>query len=110
MEIINRKIEELKLDRQIARFRWMGVHGMERQDTDKRIHPTQKPVELCGWFIEQFCKRDNIVVDIYGGSGSTLISCEKLNRKCMMMEIDPQYCQVIIDRWEKLTGNKAKKL
>jgi len=51
-----------------------------------------------------------IVMDLFGGSGSTLIACEQLNRKCFMMELDPVYCQVIINRWEKFTGKTAKKL
>ena len=54
--------------------------------------------------------RDGIILDGFGGSGSTLIACEKLNRKCRMMEIDPIYCQVIIDRYEKFTGKKAIKM
>ena len=49
----------------------------------------------------------NIVVDIFGGSGSTLIACEQLNRKCYMMELDPHYIDVIIQRWENFTGEKA---
>jgi hypothetical protein len=53
---------------------------------------------------------DEIVLDLFGGSGSTIIACEQLNRKCFMMELDSIYCQVIIDRWEKFTGNKAKKI
>jgi DNA modification methylase len=50
------------------------------------------------------------VLDLFGGSGSTLIACEQLNRTCYMMEIDPKYCDVIIDRWEQFTGQKAVKL
>jgi site-specific DNA-methyltransferase (adenine-specific) len=52
----------------------------------------------------------DIVTDLFGGSGSTLIACEQLNRKCYMMEFDPKYVDVIIDRWEKFTGQKAVKL
>ena len=74
----------------------------------KYNHPTQKPVELCERALFNSSIRENIVLDIFGGSGSTLIACERLNRKCYMMEIDPVYCQVIIDRWEKFTGQKAK--
>lgn len=51
--------------------------------------------------------KNNIVLDLFGGSGSTLIACEQLNRKCHMMEIDPKYCDVIIRRWQKLTGRAA---
>ena len=53
---------------------------------------------------------DNIILDVFGGSGSTLIACEQTNRKCFMMEIDPFYCSVIIERFEKLTNQKAVKL
>jgi DNA modification methylase len=66
-----------------------------------------KPIELCCKGIENSSPREGIVLDCFGGSGSTLIACEKLNRKCRMMEIGPRYCQVIIDRWEKQTGLKA---
>jgi 16S rRNA G966 N2-methylase RsmD len=67
-----------------------------------------KPVALCEKFIKLYSKRS--VLDLFGGSGSTLIACEKTNRKCYMMEIDPHYCDVIIARWEKYTGNKAEKI
>jgi DNA modification methylase len=66
--------------------------------------------ELCARAIEYSSKRNETVVDLFGGSGSTLIACEQTNRRCYMMELDPHYCQVIIDRWEKLTGEKAVKL
>lgn len=71
-------------------------------------HPTQKPVALAGEAIEKTTQKGDSVMDVFGGSGSTLIACEQLNRKCYMMELDPQYVRVIIDRWEKLTGEKAK--
>lgn len=73
-------------------------------------HPTIKPVELIIKAIENSSPREGIVMDLFGGSGSTLIACEKTNRKCRMMEISPIYCQVIIDRWEKFTGQKAVQL
>jgi DNA modification methylase len=53
---------------------------------------------------------DNSVLDLFGGTGTTLIASEQLNRKCYMMELDPHYCDVIIARWEKLTGNKAERI
>lgn len=52
-------------------------------------------------------KRDNIVLDLFGGSGTTIIACEQLGRDCRMMELDPKYCDVIIKRWENYTGQKA---
>lgn len=77
-----------------------------------RVHPTQKPVKLFSDIIKKFDQKNevSIVLDVFGGSGSTLIACEQLKRKCYTMELDEHYCDVIIARWEKLTGNKAKKL
>ena len=75
-----------------------------------KLHPTMKPVALVSNALMNSSNRDSIVLDLFGGSGSTLIACEKLNRKCRMMEIDPIYCQVIIDRWEKYTNGKARKI
>lgn len=76
------------------------------KDTDY-LHPTQKPVELALRAFKNHKKAKNIL-DLFGGSGSTLIACERAERKCFMMELDPKYCDVIIDRWEKLTDQKAK--
>lgn len=91
--------------RMSIRIKWSGHHGMQRDDTKKRVHPTQKPTALAEWFFEQWGKDAKNVVDIYGGSGSTLIACEKTNRKCFMMELDPHYIDVIASRWCKFTGN-----
>ena len=91
----------------IARIKWAGMFGMEKQDTKTRVHPTQKPIALCEWFISKYTKIENIILDLFGGSGSTLIACEQLNRKCYMMELDPHYIDVIIQRWENFTGEKA---
>jgi DNA modification methylase len=74
------------------------------------LHPTMKPIELMENALLNSSLRNNIIIDLFGGSGSSLIACEKLSRKCRMMEIDPVYCQVIIDRWEKFTGKKAVKI
>tara|TARA_R100001480_G_scaffold50970_7_gene64326 strand:- start:172 stop:1365 length:1194 start_codon:yes stop_codon:yes gene_type:complete len=73
-------------------------------------HPTQKPVALGVEAIDKTTKHDSTVLDLFGGSGSTLIACEKTSRICYMMEIDPIYCDVIIQRWEEYTGNKAELL
>ena len=91
----------------IARIKWAGMFGMEKQDTRTRVHPTQKPIALCEWFITRYSNSDNIILDLFGGSGSTLIACEQLDRKCYMMELDPHYIDVIIQRWENFTGEKA---
>ena len=79
----------------------------EREGLD---HATPKPLALCARGIKTSSREGEIVLDVFGGSGSTLIACEQLNRKCRMMELDPHYCTVIIARWEKLTGQKAVKL
>lgn len=75
-----------------------------------RLHPTMKPIKLISRFIVNSSRRGDIVADIFGGSGSTMIACEQLGRRCRMLELDPHYCDVIIDRWEKFTGQKARKL
>ena len=74
------------------------------------IHKCPKQVGMLFELFKRYSERDSRILDFFGGSGSTLIACEKLNRKCRMMEIDPIYCQVIIDRWEKYTSKKAEKL
>jgi site-specific DNA-methyltransferase (adenine-specific) len=99
-----------KHKRDIARIKWAGMFGMNQTTDAKRVHPTQKPVALVGWFLNRYGKDGDIVADLFGGSGSTMMACEQLNRKCRMMELDPHYCDVIIARWEKLTGQKAVKL
>jgi len=96
-----------KHHRKIVRIQWYGAISIGKEDTKKRIHPTQKPIELALWFIEKF-NGENIV-DPFLGSGSTLIACEKTNRKCYGMEIDPHYCDVIVKRWEEYTRKKAER-
>lgn len=70
-------------------------------------HPTMKPVKLMARLIKNSTRQGETVLDVFGGSGTTLIACEQLNRTCWMMELDPHYADVIIARWEKLTGEKA---
>jgi len=82
----------------------------EKKPNKSVEHPTMKPLKLVSKAIKASCVRDDIVLDVFGGSGSTLIACEQLGRQCRMMEIDPIYVDVIIARWEKLTGKKAVKL
>lgn len=74
------------------------------------LHPTMKPVELVANCLMDATREGDTVLDVFGGSGTTLIACEQLNRKCRMMELDPHYCDVIMARWEKLTGQKAVKI
>ena len=73
-------------------------------------HPTMKPVRLFGYQTRNSSKPGDIVLDTFGGSGTTIVACEQLKRKARIMELDPHYCDVIIARWEKLTGQKAIKL
>ena len=74
------------------------------------LHPTMKPVKLIARLINNSSRSGELVLDLFGGSGTTLIACEQMNRKCYMMEYDPKYVDVIIERWEKLTGKKAQKI
>ena len=73
------------------------------------LHPTMKPIRLVGRLIANSSKVGECVLDTFGGSGSTLIAAEQLGRKCYMMEKDPKYVDVIVDRWEAYTGQKAEK-
>lgn len=78
------------------------------QRTQKNdLHPTMKPIALCYKAIENSSKKEDIVLDLFGGSGSTLIASEQLDRHCYTMELDPKYVDVIIQRWENFTGEKA---
>ena len=94
---------------------WYGATNEKTVwDIDKEkkcdLHPTMKPIEVVARAINNSSKKGNVVLDLFGGSGSTLIACEQLNRKCYMMELDPHYIDVIIQRWENFTGEKAVKL
>lgn len=83
------------------------VWSLSRGATGKYVHPTQKPVELIELALKNSSKCGDTVIDVFGGSGSTLIACEKLNRLAKLMELDPKYCDVIVKRWEDFTGKKA---
>jgi len=96
---------------EMARITWAGFLGHDKkQDGDRKVHPTQKPIKLAEWFFDKWGKDKTNIVDLYGGSGSTLIACEKTDRKCFMMEIDPHYCDVILQRYEKFSGKKVQKI
>lgn len=100
-----------KHKRRMLRHDWFGfLSSQNAKDAQHRVHPTQKPVTLLVDIINQWGNSCNIIVDLYGGSGSTLIACEQLKRKCYCMEIDPRYCDVIVKRWETFTGKKAVKI
>lgn len=83
-------------------------NGMIREgEHENRVHPTQKPIKMLGEILKDFTKDGEIVLDVFGGSGSTLIACEQLGRKCYMMELDPKYCDVIRKRyWKFVNGSE----
>lgn len=72
-------------------------------------HPTMKPVEIIEGMLRNSTERGHLVLDPFAGSGSTLIACERLGRRCALVEVDPRYCDVILARWEKLTGRKGER-
>ena len=78
-----------------------------KKESKNEYHPTQKPVELPQRAVSNSSKSGDFILDLFGGSGSTLIACEKTSRDCRMMELDPKYCDVIITRWEQFTGETA---
>lgn len=83
---------------------------VKRDPSLKYFHPTQKPLKLAEKAIRNSSIENDIVLDIFGGSGWCLLACEQLNRKCFMIEFDPKFCSVIIERWEAFTNKKAVKL
>jgi DNA modification methylase len=89
----------------IFRHLWKGFNK-DSERGEARVHPTQKPVALAEWSFDYFKEVDS-VMDLFGGSGSTLIACENTKRKCYMMEFDEHYCDVIVKRWQDFTGKKA---
>jgi DNA modification methylase len=95
----------------VFRHLWNGLSrsGNRKDELINRVHPTQKPVGLFERIFNQLSD-SNIIFDGFLGSGSTLIACEKTNRICYGMEIDPKYCDVIVKRWEDYTGQKSKLL
>lgn len=92
--------------REIARVLWCGAMGLASDDTQRRVHPTQKPTLLAEWFFERWGKRGDNVLDLYAGSGTTVIGCEKAGRVAHVMELDPHYVDVICRRWQAFSGTK----
>ena len=84
--------------------RWVGFDSIERGD--KRVHPTQKPIEVCSYFVKNFSTKGQSVLDLFLGSGSTLIACEQTNRTCYGMELDPKYIDVIRKRYAKFINRE----
>jgi site-specific DNA-methyltransferase (adenine-specific) len=90
--------------------KYYNSNKMEGRKEAGNVHPTIKPIKIIADKVQICSNKNGIVVDIFGGSGSTLIACEQLNRKCYMVELDPHYVDVIIQRFETLTGKKAEKI
>ncbi len=101
-------------------YGWYGTHVFGKskdksilvypRPNKSKLHPTMKPVGLLRRLILNSSKVADVVFDGFVGSGSTLLACEQTNRRCLAVELDPEYCQVVIDRWEKLTGLTVEKL
>jgi len=116
----DKKVRVQNLDKFYKRHEFILYHGefggQKTLDGDvwicdrevRKDHPTAKPVELCERAIRYSSENADIVLDLFGGSGATLIAAEKSARKCYMMELDPIYVDVIVKRWEDFTGKKAK--
>lgn len=91
------------------RHLWSGlIRDGKAEDGPKRVHPTQKPIALYRWIIEEKTEPGALVYDAYGGSGPTLLACEKLGRRARVMELAPAYVDVIVQRWQTLTGRQAE--
>ena len=118
---LKKEYDELKKDFYSRRAYFDNTHDnmnnvwhFSRTDSKEREltggHATSKPIALCSRAIKSSSRENEIVLDLFGGSGSILIACEQLNRVCYMAELDPKYCDVIIKRYETLTGQKAVKI
>lgn len=117
-DFLKKDYDELKKDFYEGRSYFDNTHDnmnnvwhFDRTSQEERKHTgghaTPKPIALCSRAIKSSSREGEIVLDVFGGSGSTMIACEQLNRKCYMVELDEYYCDVIVDRWEKFTGKKA---
>lgn len=105
---------------EVIAYGWTGRHKFERSKSksvlfypkpnSSKLHPTMKPLGLLRKMILNTTKIDETIYDPFGGSGSTLMACENTHRKCYMVEMDPEYCEIIIKRWEKTTNKKSKLL
>lgn len=105
-----KKEEMLQMLQEIFSDKYPATVIYEDKPLVNDVHPTMKPVRLMARLVANSSRKKEIVLDIFGGSGSTLIACEQLGRRCFMMELDPKYVDVIIDRWETFTGKKAERI
>lgn len=102
--------------REGAAHQWLGpnnavdVWSVKKVNPQSMVHLTEKPVELAVRAMQYSSRIGENVLDLFGGSGSTLIACEQTNRNAFLRELDPPYCDVIVERWEKFTGRKAERL
>ena len=99
-----------KHKRQIARIKWAGIFGIEKEDTKSRVHPTQKPVALCEWFFEKYGNDNDLIFDPFLGSGVSIIAAQKMegDRTVYGFELSPQYCTIILERFQRFTGIEPK--
>jgi DNA modification methylase len=88
----------------------VDLWSITRDEAQSYVHGTQKPVAVSARAINNSSKEGDVVLDLFGGSGSTMLACEQLNRRCRMMELDAHFADVIIARWEKFTGKQAIKI
>jgi DNA modification methylase len=102
------------MERKLIWFLLSGNNGMDiwdiKRTSKNELHPTMKPIELCNKAINDGSKKNNIIFDFFLGSGSTMVAAHQLKRKCYGMELDPKYCQVIIDRMQKLDSKLSIKI
>lgn len=99
---------ELKTNHGLEDYK--DIWHIQRKMGRDEEHATKKPIEIIERAIFHATKNGELVLDLFGGSGSTLIACEKTQRKCFMMELDPHYCSVIVERWQKYTGKDAERI
>ena len=115
-DVFKREYDDLKREYYSTRAYFNNTHDnfnnvwefkRHKRDGSEGGHATPKPVDLCQRAIKSSSEESGVVFDLFGGSGSTLIACEKTARHCRMMELDPKYCDVIIKRWQEFTGKTA---
>jgi len=105
------RLEEMDRDELIEAYRGLldsiSTIAHERKPSRSQLHPTMKPLSLIKKQIRNSSQEGDLVLDLFGGSGTTLVACEEMGRTCYMMEYDPHFCDVTIRRWEEQTGQKA---